>query len=161
MSTTLIDTVISTPAGQFVRAVWSRNCKVKKGVTECPVKTVSGVFRVGIDYDAVKDVKDGRENGTLPSESAGLPWGVWRIFPRLINHKETDYVRLYYASGEGGKLDRIKSVYTLNGKEISREELQAMGICLASEFRDEKPDEELNTFTVKADSFLVFGDWRK
>jgi hypothetical protein len=158
--TSLISVIDSVPAGTFVKAAWMKTLKTKKDVTANVVKVTSGVFRIGIDYDKVADVQEGRANGTLPEKNAGLPWGQWHSFPRIIEHKEAFYVRMYFAKGNESKLDRISSVYILNGKEIGKDELQAMGICLASEFPKEKPDEELNTFTVKAENFIQFADWK-
>jgi hypothetical protein len=157
--TSLISVIDSVPAGTFVRASWVRNCKVKKNVDDIVIKVTSGVFRIGINYDNIADVQALRDKGVLPEKNAGLPWGQWHSFPRIIEHKENYYVRMYFAKGGDSKLDRIKSVYILNGEVISEEALKAMGICLASEFQD-REDEELNTFTVPADNFLSLADWK-
>ena len=160
-TSSLLSTVQNTPKGTFVPVTWERDCKTRKGVTVNVRKRTSGVVRVGIDYDNVADVRDGRENGTLPAENAGLPWGQWEVFPLSILHKESRYFRFYFATGLDGKRDRLHVTYFIDGKPIDKETLQVMGICLASEFPAEKPNEELNTFTVKEADIVAFGDWRK
>lgn len=160
-NSSLLSTVQNTAKGVFVPITWERDCHTRKGVTVNVRKRTSGVVRVGIDYDNVRDVRDGRENGTLPAENNGLPWGQWEVFPLSILHKECRYFRFYFATGADGKRDRLHVSYFLDGKPIEKEVLKEMGICLAKEFPDEKPDEEMNTFTVKEADIVAFGEWRK
>jgi hypothetical protein len=97
MNTTLanrIEETLITRKGQFSKAVWARDCKVKVGaspLTKCTVMTV----RAGINYDNMKAVQEKRENGELPETNGGLPWGQWAIFPYVIEHKGNRYARLY------------------------------------------------------------------
>ncbi len=160
-NSSLLSAVQSAPKGAFARAVWVRTLKTRKGVAAIVTKRTEGVVRVGIDYDKVGDVQEGRENGSLPAENAGLPWGQWEVFPLSILHKEARYFRFYFATGENGKRERLKVAYFIDGQPIERDALQAMGICLASEFPADKPDEELNTFTVKEENIVEFGGWSR
>ena len=89
-----------TLKGQNVRVKWVRPVKVKKGQTVY-FKETSGKFAAGIDYENMVKVQQGRDNGELPSENAGLPWGHWMDFPYLIGHKGKTYVRLYPPSESG------------------------------------------------------------
>lgn len=133
--------------GANCSATWIRPLKTLKGITSNVHKLTVAVVRGWVDYDNLASVQEGRANGDLPAENAGLPWGEWVEFPVHIAHKGMDYLRLYPASG----LNFIpKTTYFVDGKEVSKEEARA--ICLASEFR---VDGEVPTcFTIKADSLV-------
>ena len=146
-----IKNAISTRKGSNVRAIWAKNLKTRKGVSDVVEKVTSLVVRGGIDYDNMKTVKEGREDGSLPSENAGLPWGEWAEFPYHITHKGTEYARFYPASGidiATGAAFVPHVEYFLNGNPVEKKDIQQ--ICLASEFpnRDETP----LCFTIKADN---------
>lgn len=160
-TTSLLSVFEAAPKGAFASIAWERACKVRKGVTVKVTKRTEGVVRVGVTYDNVSDVKEGRENGTLPAENQGLPWGVWEKVNLSIIHNETRYFRLYFANGADGKRERLNVTYFVDGVETPKEVVQAMGICLASEFPAEKPDEQLNTFTVKEADIIRFNNWSR
>ena len=88
-------TVQAATKGANIILQWHRACKVRKTCSDTISKAVRAIGRVGINYDNMAAVKEKRENGELPAESAGLPWGVWAIFPYLIEHKGKYYLRLY------------------------------------------------------------------
>ena len=140
-----ITNLLFTRKGQNLSAIIGKELKTRKGVTDCVEKVTSIVIRAGIDYDNQALVKEGREDGSLPSENAGLPWGQWVNFPFHIEHKGTDYVRFYSASGLAFE---PKVEYYLNG--ILSDKLTIQPLCLASEFpnRTEAP----LAMTVKADN---------
>lgn len=131
-----ITTILSTRKGANLSAIIGKELKTRKGVTDCVEKLTSIVIRGGIDYDNQKAVIEGREDGTLPEENAGLPWGQWVNFPYHIEHKGTDYVRFYSASGLPFT---PKTEYFLNGEMVDKSQIQSL--CLASEFptRTEAP----------------------
>lgn len=151
----------SAPKGAFASIAWERACKVRKGVTVKVTKRTQGVVRVGVSYDNVGDVREGRANGALPAENAGLPFGEWEIQDLTILHNEARYYRLYFANGADGKREKLHVQYFVDGIETPKETVQAMGICLASEFPAEKPDELLNTFTLKEENILRFNNWSR
>jgi hypothetical protein len=45
-----------------------------------------GTVRPGCNYDELGVVKEMREDGRLPEENAGLPYGEWDEFPYTIKH---------------------------------------------------------------------------
>ena len=140
-----IVSVIKTHKGANLRAMWGKSLKTRKGVLQNVEKLTSIVIRGGIDYDNQGVVIEKRENGELPSENAGLPWGEWAEFPLHIAHKGTDYARFYPASG----IDfGVKVEYYLDGVQVDKATVQPL--CLASEFpnREEKP----LCYTVKAEN---------
>ncbi len=145
-----ITEIIKGHKGQNLRAVWIRPMKTRKGVLNVVEKMTTAVIRGGVNYDNITRVIEGREDGTLPAENAGLKWGEWVEFPFHITHKGGDYVRLYPASG----LDFVPTVtYFIDGVEVSKEEVEAL--CLASEFR--KTDDKPLCFTLKAESVVSIG----
>lgn len=123
-----------TRKGQFSGFLWVRPMKTRKGVSSVITKEVRCVARVGIDYEHKQSTIEGREDGTLPAENGGLPWGKWKQFPYLIEHTNKDgiysiYLRLYpVANG------KPKVRYRINGQLARKEEIESL--CLASEFRE-------------------------
>lgn len=146
-----VETFIATVSGAKganLKALWKRPLKVRKGVLDSVEKFTQAVVRTGVDYDNIKVVREGREDGSIPAENAGLPWGEWVQFPYHITHKGADYLRLYPASGIEFT---PKVTYFLNGNVVTKEAVEAL--CLASEFNvsDDKP----TCFTIKADSLVA------
>ncbi len=129
--------------GQIVRIETERDCKMRAGQ---PMVRKSSVFlcRVGVDYENMKSTKEGRADGSLPAENAGLPWGRWMIFPYVIEHKGEVYFRMTTMPGA----KRWSPSYTRNGKQISADEAKV--VCLGSEFTEK----ENTVFTVKIGSIL-------
>lgn len=151
MNIEVIKEVIKNRKGQNLSAVITKSLKTKKAHAGNKVEKITKlVVRGGVEYDNMKVVKEGRENGDLPSENAGLPWGEWAEFPLHITHKGTDYARFYPASG-------IKFVpqvqYFLNGLEVEKSVIEPL--VLASELPSPK-DEEPLCFTIKAENVRDF-----
>lgn len=145
MQITDIVSAIKTRKGQNLKAVFGKSLKTRKGVTDVVEKVTHIVIRGGIEYDNTKAVMEGRDNGELPSENAGLPWGNWVEYPLHIEHKGVDYARFYPASGLHFE-PRVE--YFLNGVQVDKATIQPL--CLASEFpnREEPP----LAITVKAEN---------
>lgn len=143
--------IVGQKKGANLRAVWERPMKVRKSAGDVTItKMTSAVVRGGIDYDNIKTVQEGRENGEKPAENAGLTWGEWVEFPFHIAHKGNDYLRLYPASG----IEFTPNVvYFMNGKEVKKDEIESL--CLASEFKvnEKKPE----CFTIKAENLITIG----
>lgn len=140
-----IKNILSSRKGSNLSAIFGKELKTRKGVNAKVEKVTAIVVRGGIDYDNQKAVMEGRENGTLPEENAGLPWGQWAEFPYHITHKEQDYVRFYSASGIAFT---PKVEYYLDGVQVDKATIQPL--CLASEFPT-RQDAPL-AMTVKADN---------
>lgn len=147
----IIKEKLKAKKGANLSVVFDRQLKTRKGVMEAVTKVTRIVARGGVDYDNIGIVQEKRENGELPSENAGLPWGEWVEFPLHIRHKDVDYARFYPASGIGFKPE---VAYFLDGVEVSKEQVQTL--CLASEFP--KRDEAPLCFTVKANNVAMIRD---
>jgi hypothetical protein len=141
--------IVKGRKGANLSAVVRKDMKVRSSYKDHKVEKVTRlVIRGGIDYDNIGVVKEGREDGTLPSENAGLPWGEWAEFPLHITHKGQDYARFYPASGLEFK---PKVQYFLDGVEVEKDAIKEL--CLASEFP--KPDDkEPLCFTIKAENVV-------
>lgn len=140
---TMLDTLLARK-GQIATITTERAVKVRKN--ELPItKTSTFQCRVGVDYENIKTIKEGRANGTMPMESAGLPWGTWAEFPYVIEHKGTYYFRCTRIRNNYIP----KTMYTRNGNPISKEVAQQA--ALASEF---KSGDDNEVFNIKVDSIL-------
>lgn len=137
----MLDLLLSRK-GQIVSMITERDCKVRKN--QDPIRKRSEFqCRVGVNYDNIKTVIEGRKDGTKPAENAGLPWGEWALFPYVITHKGEYYFRCTTLANGHSK----PAVYTRNGQVISKEEAQLA--CLASEFG--KGDDS-EVFNIKVSS---------
>jgi hypothetical protein len=147
MNIEAIKTITKSRKGANLSVVIEKPLKTKKVHGGNKVTKITRiVIRGGVEYDNIGLVQEKRENGELPAENAGLPWGEWVEYPLHISHKGTDYARFYPASG----IDfSPKVTYFLNGMEVDKSVVEP--ICLASEFpikREEKP----LCFTIKAEN---------
>jgi hypothetical protein len=118
--------------GQYAGLLWNRPLATRKDVLATVTKEVRCVARLGINYENMASTKEGRENGKLPAENAGLPWGVWDKFPYTIAHKGQTYLRLYPLTN-----GKVRTIYRINGKMAKASE--AKEICLAKEFSKGEP----------------------
>lgn len=140
--------------GQVVNVSWLRPMKTLKTAVGVTVqKGVTTNARAGVDYDNMRDVIQGRADGTLPAENAGLPWGKWAhvggvdLFPHVIAHtpkgatQEKHYLRFAKLPGAVAKVS-----YFINGLPATADE--ARKLTLASEWSES----EGAVFNVTADS---------
>lgn len=131
-----LDTLLSRK-GQIVTVETERSMKVRKN-QEPILKQSEFQCRVGVNYDNIASVKEGRANGEKPAENAGLPWGEWVVFPYVIAHKGEYYVRCTVVRNNFRKAAK----FIRGGVEISKEEAQIA--CLASEFSEGGDNEVFN-----------------
>jgi hypothetical protein len=132
--------------GQNIQVCWQRQCKVRAGSVPVTKLTIAYV-RAGIDYANLSAVQSGIANGER-GEVEPLPWGVWQQFPYVIEHKGTEYVRLYPSS-----FGNLKSsvAYYIDGKPVDFADVKPF--LLASEYPKSSEDKPL-CFTVKAESIV-------
>lgn len=135
--------VMNTNKGCIKNVTQHKELKTLKNVTAKVEKVTTMQCRFGIEYDNIKNVQVARENGELPKENQGLPWGAWSEYPYFITHKGTDYMRLYTTHSN----NKAVTKYFVDGVEVDRETAKAM--CLKSEFSDNKPTEVV---TVKVEN---------
>lgn len=146
----ILEKIQSLKSGEFVRLQWRRplaTLKAHKG--EFIEKATSGVFRVGVDYDATRAVQEGRADGTLPAENQGLNGKEWVQFPRILRSLKTGNLLLRVSTVPN---QTPTSTYFLNGKEVVKEAVQSL--CLASAFPDR--DRPLVSFDLDVDKLGEF-----
>ena len=84
-----------TIKGQFVSVSWISTKKPAAAHKDKKLtKKSKGVFRAGINFSKLGAVIDGIRDGER-GEVQKLPWGQWKQFPYVIEHKDSQYVRLY------------------------------------------------------------------
>ena len=106
----------------------------------------------GISFENRKDIKDAITNGER-GEVQSLPWGQWKQFPHVIEHKGVDYLRLYLpskAQQENGFCKPTTVNFTCNGTPISR--AQAIELCGS---KAEAKENESGCMTVKAENLAI------
>lgn len=113
--------------GQFTSVTWQKELPTRKGITNKITKTSKAVIRCGVEYDNTAAVKQGRADGTLPAENAGLKWGQWNEYPYTISHKGNDYLRCTTASNT-----KVQTQYFMDGNPVEKSQVEAL--CLKSAF---------------------------
>ena len=144
MEKTIVKNIITnTNKGAIKSVTFGRELKTLKSVTAKVEKVTTMSARFGITYDNIKNVQTARENGTLPKENQGLPWGEWSEYPYFITHKGVEYMRLYTTHSNNKTVTR----YFVDGKEVDKETAKAL--CLKSEFSDNSKPMEVVTVKVE------------
>lgn len=108
--------------GQFASAEWSRPCKTLKSCNHEIVKrTIANNIRIGANYENLQTTKDGRADGTLPSENQGLRGLEWVSFPVVLRNPKTDrqFIRL-----ETAKNSKFITQYFIDGQETTKAEIE-------------------------------------
>lgn len=114
--------VKSKKNGTFMSMTYEKDVPVKsayKGTVIYRKTTI--VVRCGVEYDNISAVKDKRNNGQLPHENEGLPWGRWKEYPYFIEHNGKVYLRCATVNG-----NKAKSSYYMNGNAIEKEKLDGI-----------------------------------
>jgi len=144
--------IAAAPKGANIILQWVRNAKTRKGTAANIRKAVLTVGRVGIDYEKLGAVKEKRENGELPKESAGIgDWAEWVTFPYLIRHKGTGQLYLRMYSGTSDKI-KPKVKWLKEGKVVPFDQVEA---DLLSE--EKKTGEVKDCFIVKIEDLVTVG----
>jgi hypothetical protein len=129
--------------GQIVTLTTSRQMKMKAGF---PATTKVSTFqcRMGCNYDNIAAVKEGRADGTLPAENAGLNGVVWAIFPHLLIGEKSGRFQLRCTKLDGNPT--VTKFYR-DGAEISQKD------ALTGAYASEQPRDEVpNVFNVMVDN---------
>jgi len=129
--------------GQLCNVKYSRPLKLLKNYKDSRgFKHVSGVYRLGIDYNQLKSVQQKKLNGELPEETHDMLGREWLVWPYLMRTKTDKILVRLYTMRNAYK----ETSYELDGNLVELNELK--GICAASEFNTE-PD--LDCFDISLD----------
>lgn len=143
------DKILSSK-GSFVKAKWKSNPKPSAANKQRKLEKITeSVVRAGIDYSNLSSVKQGIEEGTRGPVQE-LPWGTWKQFPYIIEHKGNEYIRLYPSDG----INHVpKSKFYVDDAEVDK-------VTFASYLTpgDAKklldPEERPECFTIKSENVL-------
>lgn len=129
--------------GTFHTIVTERRCKTYKNVEDIIIKKMRATsLTFGVGYDNKKSTIEGRENGTLPPENAGLKGREWTLYPyfmvgksgnelvRTNITKNTVFVTEYFKNGEPVSFDDIKELLVSSEKRPKDKDLTTMDLNL-------------------------------
>lgn len=106
--------------GQFATIAYCRQCKTLKSCNDIILKSTRAKnIRIGAGYDNLKSTIEGRENGTLPAENAGLNGMQWIKYPVLLQGKSSQYIRL-----ETSKNTIFETAYYKNGNLVDKKDIE-------------------------------------
>lgn len=125
----------SIHAGTYANMTTCKTLKTRKEFKDKNIVKISrSTIRSGCDYENLKSTKQGRADGSLPSQNTGLPYGSWISGQEkyFIEHKGNIYLRVTNSP------NKSRVTYLVNGIPTDEQEVKAM--CLKSEFpTSEKP----------------------
>ena len=125
----------SIHAGTYANMTTCKTLKTRKEFKDKSIVKISrSTIRSGCDYENLKSTKQGRADGSLPSQNTGLPYGSWISGQEkyFIEHKGNIYLRVTNSP------NKSRVTYLVNGIPTDEQEVKAM--CLKSEFpTSEKP----------------------
>jgi hypothetical protein len=146
----LNETLANAPKGANLWVTWERPVKLKKAYQNMPfTKKTTMLCRIGVAYDNKKQTQEGRENGELPAQNAGLNGFEWVEFPMTLRNLRNE--KLYLRLESGTFKAKTTKEYFIDGQLVDFENWQHA--VLASE--KPKPREGQLTFNVCAENILA------
>lgn len=155
MNPTQVLSLVSNLSGKHLSVSFKTESKpaaTHKGVKL--EKLTEGTYRVGINFENLKGIREGIESGERGEVQA--PKGKkWVQFPfHLQNLAETtDYLRLYYPTG--GIIQRPSVTYFVDGKPVEREEY--VTYLTPSDAKPKERDPNMDCFDVKMENLISIG----
>ena len=155
MNPTQILSLVSNLSGKHIPVSFKTEAKPAAAFKGVKLeKHTEGTYRVGINFENLKGVREGIESGERGEVQA--PKGKkWVMFPfHLQNLAETtDYLRLYYPTG--GFIQRPAVTYYVDGKPVEREEYASY--LTPSDAKPKDRDPNLDCFDVKMENIISIG----
>lgn len=152
LSAEAIRNKILTSKGHFVKASWKSNPKPAAAHKSVLLeKHTVAVVQAGVNYANLSAVKEGIASGER-GEVQELPWGTWKSYPYIIEHKEQEYIRLY-PSGASNHIP--KSVFYVNGEVVDKATFASyLTPSEAKKILFPTDEDKPLCFTIKADNIL-------
>lgn len=152
LSAEMIREKILSAKGNFVKAKWKSNPKPAATFKAFNLEKITeSVVRAGVNFANLSSVKDAIAAGER-GEVQSLPWGEWKQFPYIIEHKGSEYIRLYPSDGIN---HYPKSMFFVNGEEVDKQTFA--GYLTPSEAKkllDPENNDRPECFTIKANNIL-------
>lgn len=136
--------------GSFHSVVWERPLEVKKAFKGQVVvkRTFGSGLRFGVNYDNMAAVQKKREDGTLPTENAGLLGRSW-IEPNLFLESTKTGKKLVRVSLS--QSSKMETQFFLNGVPVEKEQVVHMLYA-----KDAKPHNmAVDCFDVSTDAIIA------
>lgn len=138
---------ISDKRGAFRSILWERPLKTRKNVKDVIVKRTYGTaLRFGVAYDNLASTKQGRADGTLPAQNAGLIGREWIVPNLTLRSLKTGKTMLRVSLAKSSK---FVTEYYLNGRKVDKAKIEPL--VLKSEIRSHDMPE---VFDVCTDDIL-------
>lgn len=136
----LIAAIKAAPKAANLYIEWERPAKLRAAYSGFPLyKHTRMMLRIGVEYDNMISVQQGRVNGDLPAENAGLVGKEWVLYPYLKRSMKTGKlllsVKLAVLFGKRVTKAETRWIVREAGieKEVKKEDMEHM--LLASETR--------------------------
>lgn len=115
---------ISDKRGAFRSILWERPLKTRKNVKDVIVKRTYGSgLRFGVAYDNLASTKQGRADGTLPAENAGLIGKAWIVPNLTLRSLKTGKTIVRLSLAQSSKFD---TEYFINGRRATKSEVEPL-----------------------------------
>jgi hypothetical protein len=138
MKNQVLEKIVQKNRKGFVGVRTKTLCKTRKNAPKVEKLTMF-LANVGFDYT---HTQAGKEAINQQGKENPLPWGEWKQFPYLIEHKGQDYLRLYPV-----KTSKKRVFYYVDGKSVTKDQVKDY---LLKTSKVEEPA----CFTVRMDSIL-------
>lgn len=146
----MIIALLLTLKGQFARVKFQSIIAPSANFKGIEIKKVtSAIVRCGINFANLTSVKQGIENNER-SEVQNLPWGTWKKFPYVIEHKGQNYLRLY-PSVNTNHIPKV--TYFVDGIETKK--VKVMELVTPSKAKEMKLHSTPECFTIKESNLLA------
>lgn len=134
---------ISDKRGAFRSILWERPLKTRKNVKDVIVKRTYGTaLRFGVAYDNLASTKQGRADGTLPAQNAGLIGREWIVPNLTLRSLKTGKTMLRVSLAKSSK---FVTEYYLNGRKVDKAKIEPL--VLKSEIRSHDMPEVFDVCT--------------
>lgn len=102
-----------------VNEIGKKECRTLFGCEQIEKITEQKV-NIGIDYEKSVNNRLDKKGLDKDFEAQPLTWGKWDIFPKIIEHKGSKYLRAYNIKGE-----KTTTTYMINGVIVTDENVIA------------------------------------
>lgn len=154
LTATQIKENICNAKAQYVKVVYKSQKKPAAAFARTVLTVVSsGVFRAGVEFKNLSEVKEGIEQGKR-GEVQKLPYGEWDVYPYTIKHNNQLQYRLYPTKNEQHK---ITKKYYVDGKQVPVSEFKNYLTPSAAN----KLEEDKLCFNVKEENILSTSEFEQ
>jgi len=131
--------IATCPKGANVYVAWERPVKLRKAFKGLPLfKRTTMLLRLGVEYDHMDEVEQGRADGSLPAENAGQLGKEWVQYPTLKRSLKSGKlllsVKLAKVFGKAVKAAETTYIVREAGIETEVKKADYEHMMLASEF---------------------------